>query len=242
MFFNSAHAAVGDAGLRRPLLVGAGFGAARAPPSAPADMPARTYDAYLDFGLEPAGQRVLRRRVELPHRRLQRLLPVTTQSLRFMGKGMAVLQFSPSMTVKAGVWYLDRVTTKILPAGGICLDAQPRHLLRHPLPQPEDRQAADDLGQHRVVALRLGRLRRRHLDDQTQHGLLPPVPPDGTYTALRLRRHPHRRGLGVQDAPPDEGHFEVGFACDRAVELPRAVSPMSFYPDQHGVLGAGLTY
>jgi hypothetical protein len=32
---------------------------------------------------------------------------------------MAVVALSPNVTLKAGVWYLDRVRVKILPAGGI---------------------------------------------------------------------------------------------------------------------------
>ena len=43
---------------------------------------------------------------------------VTSDSIRFMGKGMAVLKLSPHMKLKAGVWYLDRIQVKILPAGG----------------------------------------------------------------------------------------------------------------------------
>jgi hypothetical protein len=41
------------------------------------------------------------------------------QSIRYTGHGLAVLAFSPSIQIKAGVVYLDRVYIKLLPAGGI---------------------------------------------------------------------------------------------------------------------------
>ena len=34
---------------------------------------------------------------------------VTSDSLRFTGKGLAVIKLSPHMTLKAGVWYINRV-------------------------------------------------------------------------------------------------------------------------------------
>ena len=47
------------------------------------------------------------------------------QSLRLTGTGMFVLTFSPSIKVKAGVWYLDRNLYKLLPTGGIVWTPNP---------------------------------------------------------------------------------------------------------------------
>ena len=44
---------------------------------------------------------------------------VTTESLRYTGRGLVVLTFRPAVKVKAGIFYLDRIRVKILPAGGI---------------------------------------------------------------------------------------------------------------------------
>ena len=160
------------------------------------------------------------------------------RQLRFMGKGMAVMTFSPSMKIKAGVWYLDRNVVKLLPAGGICLDAQRRRLLQHPLPQSENRQAADDLGQHRVVAVCLGRLRRRHVGDQTQQRLRSPDPvaaTDGTCTT---------RSTTTTFAWPwawsstrcanSTGMFEVGGAFGRELVY-QSTLPPDLLSEQHRI-------
>jgi len=44
---------------------------------------------------------------------------VNEHSLRVLGKGLGVLTFSPSFKIEAGVWYLNRLRVKLLPAGGI---------------------------------------------------------------------------------------------------------------------------
>ena len=44
-------------------------------------------------------------------------------SIRLTGSGMFVLTFSPSLKVKAGVWYLNRNVYKLLPTGGVVVDA-----------------------------------------------------------------------------------------------------------------------
>jgi len=85
----------------------------------PADLPPQTFDAYLDVGWNPqitpwlGGELSFRTGIYSDFRR------VTEDSLRFMGKGMMVLTMTPSFTVKAGVWYLDRNRVKLLPAGGL---------------------------------------------------------------------------------------------------------------------------
>ena len=43
---------------------------------------------------------------------------IDRHSIRYQGKGLAVLALSPNMKVKAGVWYIDRNRVKLLPAGG----------------------------------------------------------------------------------------------------------------------------
>ena len=124
-------------------------------------------------------------------------------------------KFSPHMTLKAGVWYLNRVKHQAPARRRNRLDAQPRRLLRHPLSQPENGQAADDLGQHRVVAVRPGRLRRRRLDRPTQSPTAAePYRPSShdlvDYDDIRIAV-----GLDFKTLRQLIGHFEVGFACDR---------------------------
>ena len=84
-----------------------------------ASLPPRVYDAYLDAAWNPqvtpwfGGELAFRIGVYSDFSK------VTTESLRYTGRGLVVLTFTPAIQVKAGVFYLDRIRVKILPAGGI---------------------------------------------------------------------------------------------------------------------------
>lgn len=84
-----------------------------------ADLPPRVYDAYLDVGWFPRftdwfhGDLGVRTGVWTDFN------VVNSESVRYMGRGLGVLSFSPRLDVLAGVWYIDRNRIKLLPAGGI---------------------------------------------------------------------------------------------------------------------------
>ncbi len=105
-----------------PLMITPGFGTTLfSGPTSPeaTEVPPHVFDAYLESGWNPqltqwfGGELSFRVGVHSDFKK------VVTDSLRYQAKGMAVLNFSPSIKVKAGVWYLDRVHLKLLPAGGI---------------------------------------------------------------------------------------------------------------------------
>lgn len=107
-----------------PLLVTPGFAAhfwegPVTTPQDPADLPAVAYDAYLEGGWNPqvtqtfGGELAFRVGVYSDFNHFDQ------HSIRYQGKGLGVLSFSPNVKVKAGVWYIDRNRVKILPAGGI---------------------------------------------------------------------------------------------------------------------------
>ncbi|MFZ5831563.1 MAG: hypothetical protein ACOY3P_15875, partial [Planctomycetota bacterium] len=105
-----------------PILVTPGFGGHWFNgPSGPAasDVPSHVFDAYLDGAWNPqptpwlGGELAVRVGVYSDFKKLN------SDSIRYMGKGLVVLSFSPSFKIKAGIWYIDRVRVKLLPAGGI---------------------------------------------------------------------------------------------------------------------------
>jgi hypothetical protein len=104
-----------------PLLVTPGFAIHywQGPNTSLVDLPPRVYDAYLDAAWNPqlmpwfGGELDFRIGVYSDFDR------VTEKSLRYMGKALAVLTFTQSIKVKAGVWYIDRNRIQILPAGGV---------------------------------------------------------------------------------------------------------------------------
>jgi hypothetical protein len=91
------------------------------------DMPPRTYDAYLDAAWDP---------VFVPNSFSAELdasvgvysdfSKITDQSVRIKGKGLAVIAIpDTNLTMKLGVWYLDRGLIKLLPAGGFVWKPSP---------------------------------------------------------------------------------------------------------------------
>jgi hypothetical protein len=84
----------------------------------PADMPARAYDAYLDAAWNPQPTEWLGAELSFRIGVYSDFTTVVVRSIRYTGTGLAVLSFSPSFKIKAGVWYLDRNRVKLLPAGG----------------------------------------------------------------------------------------------------------------------------
>ena len=107
-----------------PLLVTPGFalhqwdGPVSAGPN-PADLPAKAYDAYLDAAWHPQPMPWLGADLAFRIGVYSDFSAITSQSIRFPSHGLAVLSFSPSFQVKAGVYYLDRNMIKLLPAGGV---------------------------------------------------------------------------------------------------------------------------
>ena len=84
------------------------------------DLPPRLYDTYLDGAWNPQFTPQLGSelsvRIGLYSSDYADLI---THSIRIQGCGLAVLTYSPSFQIKAGVDYLDRNEVKILPDGGV---------------------------------------------------------------------------------------------------------------------------
>jgi len=77
------------------------------------------YDAYLDAAWNPQLTPWFGGELDLRVGVYSDFDQVTEKSLRYMGKGLMVLTFTPSIKIKGGVWYIDRNDIQILPAGGI---------------------------------------------------------------------------------------------------------------------------
>jgi len=108
-----------------PLLITPGFawhfwdGPSSDPPGYP-DMPPRTYDAYLGAAWDPVFiPNSFSAELEASVGVYSDFSKITSQSIRLKGKGMAVIAIpDTNLTMKLGVWYLNRVKYKLLPAGG----------------------------------------------------------------------------------------------------------------------------
>jgi len=83
------------------------------------DLPARTYDAYVDASWRPQVTSWFSVDLALRVGIYSDFNRINSNSLRILGRGLGIVTFSPQWQVAAGVWYLDRLTVKLLPAGGV---------------------------------------------------------------------------------------------------------------------------
>jgi hypothetical protein len=83
-----------------------------------ADLPPRTFDTYLEAAWNPQFSPWLGAELAIRIGIYSDFTRITAESIRFPAKGMIVMALTPSFKLKAGVWYLDRVRVKLLPAGG----------------------------------------------------------------------------------------------------------------------------
>lgn len=140
--------------IETPLLVTPGFAAnwLGGPASNPAavprgpDLPPRVYDAYLDFAWYPkvtpwlGGELGFRTGVysDFDH--------VTSDSVRFLGRGLASISLTPNLDVLFGAVYLDRLDVKILPAGGVYWRPTPEWDAYIVFPNPKVRKYMTNVG------------------------------------------------------------------------------------------------
>ncbi len=156
---------------------------------------------------------------------------MTTDSLRFMGHGLAVLSLTPSVQVKAGAVYLDRNRVKILPAGGLVWMPNPDVRFDILFPNPMASRRLMDLGDTQLWAYVRGEYGGGNWAVQRVDGTFERV----DYNDLRVMA-----GIDFDRAAGLSGLFEVGVAFDREIVY-RSPTP-TFRPEPAVVLRAGLVY
>lgn len=89
------------------------------PPFVHGELPARSYDAYLNAAWNPQLSRIVSGELAFRVGVYSDFANVNHESLRYQGYGYGLVALSPSFQLKAGVIYLDRFRYKLFPAGGI---------------------------------------------------------------------------------------------------------------------------
>lgn len=209
----------------------------------PADLPARAYDAYLDAAWEPRVTAWLRGELAFRVGVYSDFTTVNTDSLRYTGRGLLALAFSPSFSIKGGIWYLDRLRVKMLPAGGIVwTPGGPNGDVRFDILFPNPKLAC----------------RLRNIGDTDWWWYLRGEYGGGSWTVKRadfgvavptsgimdeVDYNDYRAAVGLEFIRPNgfTGLFEVGFAFEREI-LYQSGSPESFKPKETVFLRGGLAY
>ncbi len=106
-----------------------------------ADLPPRTYDAYLDTAWYPQINNWFSAQIGVRVGAYTDFNTFNTHSIRIMGRGLGVVRLTPTLQFALGAVYLDRVLIKILPAGGLIWipDADSRYEILFPNPKGSKR-------------------------------------------------------------------------------------------------------
>jgi hypothetical protein len=243
LFFNPA----------TPLLVTPGFGiqlwngpaSVGTPPAPPPpDLPPQTYDAFLDAAWNPQVNCWFGGEFDARIGVYSDFNNVTNDAIRFTGQGLAVLTFSPSVKVKAGVWYLNRNAVKILPAGGICWTPNPDVYFNILFPNPKIAKRLTTWGCTDWWIYFAGEYGGGKWQITRDNGLSPnPYVPNMNGATDTFDYNDIRIGVGLEFNTPRQLHgmFEVGGAFDREV-IYQSYQPHAFYPNNTVYLRGGVSY
>jgi len=107
------------------------------------EMPPETYDAYLDTTWKPQITPQLSADLAVRVGMYTDFNFVSYQSLRLPSRALGLYQLNPQWTLIAGIVYFDRLSVRLLPAGGViwCPDPDTRYEIYFPRPKLSHRIA-----------------------------------------------------------------------------------------------------
>lgn len=111
-----------------------------------ADLPRSAYSAFLDVGWESDPNMMLSSEVGVRVGVFSDFNTYNSDSVRVLGKALVNFRVTPSATLKGGVYYLDRNSIKLLPAGGIVFFPNPFTKVDLFFPQPKISRYVSTLG------------------------------------------------------------------------------------------------
>jgi hypothetical protein len=109
-------------------------------------LPANVYSTYLEFGWQPMLTPQFGADVVASVGVFSDFGTLTSDSLRLQGTGLLVLNLTPTLTLKGGIAYLDRVDVEYLPAAGILWQPNPQTRFDIFFPKPKLSQYLGTLG------------------------------------------------------------------------------------------------
>jgi hypothetical protein len=83
------------------------------------DLPPNAYDAYVDTSWHPQVNSWFSADLDVRVGVYSDFSAVNSRSVRVLGRGLGIVTLSPQWQVAAGIWYLNRLTVQLLPAGGV---------------------------------------------------------------------------------------------------------------------------
>lgn len=218
-----------------PLLLTPGFAFnwLEGPVDAGTDLPPRIYDAYLDAAWHPRFSDWFHADLGFRTGVWTDFDEVNSDSVRLLGRGLAVLAFSPRLDVLAGVWYLDRNNIKLLPAGGVHWRPNAEWDAYVVFPNPKIRKRCVNIGTSQwwwYVAGEYGggRWTIRRADQRAD---------DIDINDIRVIF-----GLEWETQTQARGHVEVGYVWDREILYAGTQDPARLTLDDTVMVRAGVDF
>jgi hypothetical protein len=229
-----------------PLLVTPGFAASfldgpvtipLGGPNAP-DLPPRLYDAYLDGAWQPQVNEWLGGDLGARVGVYSDFNHVTNDSIRYMGRGLGVLSFTPTIKVAAGVWYLDRNNIKLLPAGGVIWTPNPDTNFRILFPNPKLSHRFATVGTAEWWWYFTGEYGGGAWTVRRNAAI------NGGISSDRIDYNDLRVAFGLEwiSCRGIRGHIEAGYVWDREILFDLSKSPASWKPDDTVMVRAGIDF
>lgn len=220
--------------IESPLLVTPGFAFNwfDGPNAAIADLPPRTYDAYLDFGWFPQWTPELGAELGFRTGVWTDFDEVNSDSVRILGRGLGVVSLTPQFDILLGAVYLDRLRVKTLPAGGVRWRPTPEWDLYLVFPNPKIRRSWLSSGSADWWWYVAG-----------EYG-------GGSWTVNRATTgrdqfdyNDIRFVLGIEWQTPTQarGHLEIGYVFDRELRF-KSNLPSRFKTDDAVMFRAGIGF
>ncbi len=223
-----------------PLLITPGFAFNwfEGPPSAAgADLPAQVYDAYLDTAWYPRFSEFLGADLGVRTGVYSDFENVNSDSIRILGRGVAIIKLSPKLDVHVGAWYLDRNDVKILPVAGVHWRPNSEWDAFLVFPNPKVRKRFVNIGSSQwwwYVAGEYGG--GRWTIERDPAGVAAGIDDDIDYNDIRAIA-----GLEWETQTKLHGHVEVGYVFDREILYDSGL-PAKFSLDDTVMLRAGVDF
>lgn len=203
-------------------------------PSVPfADLPPRTYSAFLDVGWQPQITENLSAELGVRPGVYTDFQETNSDSFRIKGRGLGLYRWRPDTQIVAGIVYLDRNKVKLLPAGGWIWTPSADVRWEVLFPQPKLAQRWTTIGNIEWWWYISGEYGGDAWTIERANGSQDAF----DYNDIRVIA-----GLEFQPAPQIggvTGHIEIGYVWDRELIY---VNGNQFNPDDTIMLRGGLSY
>ncbi len=195
------------------------------------DLPPNAYDAYLDTSWHPQVTSWFSADLDVRVGVYSDFSAINSESFRILGRGLGIVTFSPQWQVAAGIWYLNRLTVQLLPAGGVIWTPNQDTRLALLFPNPKLSRRVWTLGNTDIWAYMAG---------EYGGGRWTIRRADGAGDVVELNDIRVLAGLEWFMLNRIRGNTEIGYVFDRHIVY-RSGTPTA-HPGDTVLFRGGLTY